>query len=212
MGVKMEDYLTGFVGSTATIESKKWGTLLVESASFTPALDGDLIIHVGRPFEQNEPIVRLHSICTFSEIFQSDLCDCGEQLELAMARLKHEGHGLLFYLRFEARGVGLAAKVKATDLEVKGMDTYSSRVAVGVPPENRQFTEIGKYLYDRGVRRVRLLTNNPLKIAGIADAGIVVTPEPLIVVDPNEKVRDLLNTKAQKFNHNLPGYGDKKDS
>lgn len=200
------NYLTGFLGSTTTLQSKIWGALTVEAASFTSAVDGDLVVHVGSPFEQPAPLVRIHSICTFSEVFDSDMCDCAEQLHMAMGRMVAEGHGLLFYLRFEARGAGLAAKVKATALEVEGMDTYDSRVAVGVEPESRDFSAVGRYLSGRGLKRVKLLTNNPKKVDDIARAGVEVIREPLVVDHPNEKVRQLLETKARRFQHLLPGF------
>ncbi len=200
------DYLKRFIGTSTILHSKKWGSLTFEVASFSPAIDGDLVIHIGNPFEQKEPLVRIHSVCVFSEVFGSDMCDCGEQLHIAMDRLTSEGHGLLFYLRFEARGVGLAAKVKATSLEVAGVDTYNSRLDIGVSPEARDFTPIGKYLFRHGVKRVRLLTNNPLKVDGLIKEGITVTKEPLIVSNPGEKVRQLLQTKARMFGHDLPEY------
>lgn len=198
------DYLNRFLGSRATFPSKAWGLLTVESASFTPATDGDLVVIVGNPFSQPQPLVRIHSECVFSEVFQSVLCDCAEQLQLAMDRLTHEGHGFLFYLRFDGRGEGLAAKVQATALEVSGIDTYESRLHIGVNPDSRRYSEIGAYLVGRGVQSVRLLTNNPSKIRDIEDAGIVVASEPLYVSDPNPHVRRLYRSKAQKFMHNLP--------
>jgi 3,4-dihydroxy 2-butanone 4-phosphate synthase/GTP cyclohydrolase II len=121
-----------------------------------------------------------------------------------MTRLTSEGHGILFYLRFDGRGAGLAAKVKATALEVSGVDTYDSRVSIGVSPEARHFTAIGQYLIANGVTRVRLLTNNPLKVEELMGAGISVEGQPLLVEDPNEKVRQLYKTKATKFQHDIP--------
>ncbi|HEX9988357.1 MAG TPA: hypothetical protein VGE45_07760 [Chloroflexia bacterium] len=197
------NYLERFIGATAPIQSKRWGPLLMEVASFTPATDGDLVVHIGKPFEQPNPLIRIHSECVFSEVFNSDLCECADQLMMAMERLVSEGHGLLFYLRFDGRGAGLAAKVAATKLEVEGMDTYDSRVAIGVAPEGRDFRAIGEYLHSRGINQVRLLTNNPVKVAGLLEEGITVTREPLVVADQTEKVRKLLETKASRFGHQL---------
>jgi GTP cyclohydrolase II len=198
------DYLKRFIGSKATFPSRAWGLLTVESASFTPATDGDLIVIVGNPFGQPQPLVRIHSECVFSEVFQSELCDCAEQLHLAMGRLTQEGHGLLFYLRFDGRGEGLAAKVQATALEVSGIDTYESRLRIGVHPDSRRYSAIGAYLVERGVHSVRLLTNNPRKAQDVEDAGLAVATEPLYVSDPNAHVRKLYRSKSKRFMHSLP--------
>src|SRR4030066_541725 len=95
-------------------------------------------------------LVRIHSECVFAEAFDSALCDCGDQLHMALSMIKNEGHGLLFYLRLDGRGIGLSAKVMATSLEVNGGDTYESRVQLNLSPEARSFDIIGKYLNERG--------------------------------------------------------------
>lgn len=197
------NYLEKFLGSRATITSRTWGELTVEAASFTPASDGDLVVIIGDPFRQEIPLVRIHSECVFAEVFDSDLCDCADQLKLAMNQLIHNKHGLLFYLRFDGRGAGLAAKVKATALEIQGVDTYESRVHIGVPPEGRDFKKIGEYLKQHGFSKIRLLTNNPIKGENLNQVGLIVDYEPLIVENPSEKVRKLYKTKAEKFNHKI---------
>lgn len=142
----------------------------------------------------------------FAEVLDSELCDCADQLRLALCRFTREGHGLLVYLRLDGRGAGLAAKVRATELEVRGVDTFDSREAIGVRPESRDFSAIGAYLWDRGLRRIRLLTNNPDKARAIRAAGVEVTMEPLIVHDASAAVKRLLETKVRKFGHQIPGY------
>ena len=198
------DYIKKFLEAKATITSSKWGFLTMEAASFTPAVDGDLIVHLGKPLEQNEPLVRIHSECLFGDVFHSTFCDCGRQLEMALDRMHHEGNGLLFYLRFDGRGAGLAAKVSATALEVAGTDTYESRMAIGVPPEGRDFTGIARYLQGKGIHKIRLLTNNPQKSEDLSRNGIEVDVIPLLIESPDEDVRRLYRTKALKFHHSIP--------
>lgn len=140
----------------------------------------------------------------FAEVFDSDFCDCADQLFLAMKKLKDEGNGILFYLRFDGRGAGLAAKVAATALEMQGMDTYESRVTIGVPPEGRDFSKIAQYLLGKNINKVRLLTNNPTKGKYLIENGIKVKYEPLLVADPNENVKNLYRTKATRFGHFIP--------
>src|SRR5687767_12623423 len=128
-------YKRGFLGSVAKLNSRRWGPMSFEAIALTDAVDGDLVVHIGDPLIEARPLVRIHSICTFSEVFDSDSCECAAQLHMALDRMVSEGHGLIFYLRMEGRGIGLAAKTCATVLEVTGVDTYDSRVAIGVPPE-----------------------------------------------------------------------------
>ncbi|MFA6925290.1 MAG: hypothetical protein WC223_13675 [Bacteroidales bacterium] len=198
------DYIKKYLGAKTDIESRTWGKLNIEVVSFTPASDGDLVVIIGNPYDEDIPLVRIHSECVFAQAFDSNLCDCADQLKLAMDRLVAEGNGILVYLRFDGRGAGLAAKVKATSLEVKGIDTYESRLEIGVKPEGRDFYSIGKYLSKKGLKKVRLLTNNPTKSEGIEKAGILVVNEPLLVSNPSINVRKLYETKAHKFHHNIP--------
>lgn len=192
-----------FIGAKASFESKKWGKLTVESQSFTPATDGDLVVFVGDNIDLSKPLVRIHSECVFAETFASNFCDCAEQLDLAMDYILKNGGGIVFYLRFDGRGAGLSAKVKATALETQGYDTYESRKMIGVEPEGRDFKRIAKYLKDNGMTDIRLLTNNPDKIEGLRKYGINVTPEPLIVDSDNTNIKRLYETKAEKFGHHI---------
>jgi GTP cyclohydrolase II len=114
-----------------------------------------------------------------------------------------EGGGLLFYLRMDGRGAGLAAKVAATSLEVEGMDTWRSRVHLGVNPDSRSFTPIGKYLAQRNYKAVRLLTNNPIKVRDLASEGISVQTLGIAVPHPNQQVLSLYRTKVNQFGHSI---------
>lgn len=158
----------------------------------------------GNPFESTRPLVRIHSECVFAEVLDSSLCDCADQLTMALQSLAASRAGILFYLRVDGRGAGLAAKVAATRLEVEGMDTWDSRVAIGVAPEGRSFTAAGELLYLRGIRAIALLTNNPEKARDLAAAGIDVDRRALFVEQAAPEVRSLYQTKAMKFGHAIP--------
>jgi GTP cyclohydrolase II len=199
----MPDTYKRFVGASSRLPSRTWGELSVTSIDFTDAVDGDLMVVIGEPDRVERPLVRVHSECVFAEVFDSALCDCADQLHMALARIRKEGHGVLFYLRLDGRGAGLAAKVRATALEINGMDTYDSRVHIGVAPESRSFTKIGEKLLGMGLRRIRLMTNNPGKAADLRAAGIEVVVEALKVEDGDENIRRLYATKAQRFGHTL---------
>jgi len=192
------------MGSQVRLKSRTWGTLAFEAVKLSPAIDGDLAVYVGEPFKQDSPLVRIHSECVFAEAFDSALCDCADQFKLAMRRLCEEGHGILFYLRLDGRGAGLASKVKATALEVRGVDTFESRVAIGVKPESRDFRPVADFLKSKNVSSVRLLTNNPDKAGDLRKSGIKTTTEPLVVRNPTKLVRRLYETKRSKFGHSIP--------
>jgi len=173
----------------------------MESQFFSKASDGDLVASFGKPFEAEKPLVRIHSECVFAEVFDSKICDCAEQLHVAMQLLNESKRGILFYLRFDGRGAGLSAKVAATALEIAGVDTYDSRVAIGVDPEGRTFEAIGEFLKAKGVKAIELLTNNPMKKEGVESAGIVVNVSPLKVSPRSPEMEHLLLTKKQRFGH-----------
>lgn len=198
----MKAYLEGRIGETTTLPTTRWGDLVVEVDSLTDAVDGDLVVTVpGRhPSSSSPPLARIHSECVFGEVFGSVLCDCAEQFDMAMTRLSEEG-GLLFYLRLDGRGEGLAAKVAATRLEVAGADTWDSRIAVGATPESRSFDTVAQHLLRKGISSVRLLTNNPDKIQSLEHAGVSVQREPLIVANRSLEVQKLYDTKVNKFGH-----------
>ncbi|WP_442929332.1 GTP cyclohydrolase II RibA [Micromonospora sp. WMMC273] len=193
-----------FAGFSATIPTATWGKLEVEAAFLSGAVDGDLVIWFGEGRSMEWPLVRIHSECVFGEVLSSLLCDCSDQLLLAMKRLRQEG-GALVYLRMDGRGAGLAAKVAATALELQGTDTWDSRTAIGVEPEGRDFQPVAKYLKAVGVEKIRLLTNNPEKVMHLARRGLTVEREPLVVSKPNENVRRLYKTKSERFGHLING-------
>ena len=118
-----------------------------------------------------------------------------------MERLVKEQNGILFYLRFDGRGAGLSAKVAATRFEKEGLDTFESRVKIGVEPEGRDFKIIGQFLLNKGYKKVILLTNNPNKRTDLVQSGLEVEIEALVIKNPNENVKKLYATKAAKFNH-----------
>ena len=195
----MNQEIKKFAGAKTKLPTWQLGELEIESQFFSKASDGDLIVSFGKPFESAKPLVRIHSECVFAEVFDSKICDCAEQLHEAMRLLRDSNRGILFYLRIDGRGAGLSAKVAATALEIKGVDTYDSRVTIGVDPEGRSFEEIGKYLKSRGVAAIELLTNNPVKREGIQITGISVDVLPLKISPRTPEIEHLLSTKKQKF-------------
>ena len=150
----------------------------------------------GRPV-----LARVHSECFTGDVLGSERCDCGPQLHAAMDMVAREGRGVVLYMRQEGRGIGLAAKLHAYRKQEEGMDTVEANIALGFKPDLRDYGEGAQILAALGVRRLRLLTNNPRKIAGLEGYGLEIAERVPIVIPPNEHDRRYLDTKREKMGH-----------
>ncbi|HEU5014148.1 MAG TPA: GTP cyclohydrolase II [Roseiflexaceae bacterium] len=157
------------------------------------------------PIDDGVPLVRLHSECLTGDVFGSARCDCGEQLDYSMRLLQQEGRGVLLYLRQEGRGIGLANKIRAYALQEQGLDTVDANRALGLPDDMRDYHEAADILHDLHVQRVRLLTNNPAKIHGLARYGIAVIERVPLHIAPNAVNERYLRTKQERMGHLLNG-------
>ena len=158
----------------------------------------------GKPIVHEEPVlVRVHSECLTGDIFGSERCDCGPQLSAAMRMIEKEGKGALVYLRQEGRGIGLANKLHAYALQEKGLDTVEANQRLGLPVDKRDYGIGSQILRDLGLRKIRIMTNNPKKIYGIEGYGLSVVEEVPIRIEPGEHNRGYLETKKAKMGHRL---------
>jgi len=149
------------------------------------------------------PLIRLHSECLTGDVFGSMRCDCGEQLQNAMAAIGERGHGALLYLRQEGRGIGLGNKIKAYALQDKGLDTVDANVELGFPADARQYDVAADMLRDVGVSSVDLMTNNPAKIEALTSLGIGVAKRVPLIVAAKQANEQYLHTKADRMGHQL---------
>ncbi len=172
----------------------------------------NLALILGDVADQEEVLVRLHSECFTGDVLGSLRCDCGDQLRRAMAMIAAEGSGVLLYLRQEGRGIGLADKLRAYNLQDQGYDTVDANLLLGHQPDERDYSLAALMLQDLGVRSVRLLTNNPTKIAGLQAAGMLVRNR--VPLEPNVTADNIfyLLTKVERMGHivhvdGAPGTG-----
>jgi 3,4-dihydroxy 2-butanone 4-phosphate synthase / GTP cyclohydrolase II len=152
---------------------------------------------------EEDVLVRVHSECLTGDVFHSLRCDCGEQLELALARIGSEERGVLLYMAQEGRGIGLLNKLKAYELQENGLDTVEANLELGFAADMREYGIGNQILADLGLSTIRILTNNPKKITGIEGFGLTVVEQVPIEVSPNEENRRYLETKRTKLGHRL---------
>ncbi|MCQ2367611.1 MAG: bifunctional 3,4-dihydroxy-2-butanone-4-phosphate synthase/GTP cyclohydrolase II [Kiritimatiellae bacterium] len=146
-------------------------------------------------------LVRVHSECFTGDVLGSERCDCGPQLHTAMEMIEKEGRGAVLYMRQEGRGIGLANKLHAYRKQEEGLDTVEANVALGFAPDLRDYGEGAQMLVDLGIKKVRLMTNNPCKIAGLDGYGIEITERVPIVIPANVHDHRYLSTKKEKMGH-----------
>jgi 3,4-dihydroxy 2-butanone 4-phosphate synthase/GTP cyclohydrolase II len=155
--------------------------------------------------DDGEPVlVRAHSECLTGDVFGSARCDCGEQLDDSLRYLRERGCGVLLYLRQEGRGIGLANKISAYALQERGLDTVEANHALGLPEDARDYRVAAEMLLDLGVRRVRLMTNNPAKIEGLERHGVEVVERVPLRISPSPSNLGYLRTKREKMGHLFP--------
>jgi 3,4-dihydroxy 2-butanone 4-phosphate synthase/GTP cyclohydrolase II len=154
--------------------------------------------------EIDEPVlVRVHSECLTGDVFGSLRCDCGQQLETALAKIKEAGRGVLLYMRQEGRGIGLMNKIKAYALQEHGRDTVEANVELGFEPDERNYGIGAQILFDLGVRSMRLMTNNPKKYLALEGYGLSIVERVSIECVPTEENFRYLEAKRDKMGHLL---------
>jgi 3,4-dihydroxy 2-butanone 4-phosphate synthase / GTP cyclohydrolase II len=189
------------------------------SSAQLPTVFGDFTAHVYRSKLDNSEhlalvkgdlkdgtniLVRVHSECETGDIFGSLRCDCGPQLHAALEAIDEAGQGVLVYMHgHEGRGIGLANKLKAYQLQDEGMDTVEANLAQGLPVDSRDYGTGAQILFDLGVRSMRLLTNNPAKRAGLVGFGLEIVDRIGLHIAPNAHNADYLNTKRDRMGHTL---------
>lgn len=173
---------------------------------YESALDGHqhFVLIKGPLAAKTSILVRVHSECLTGDVFGSRRCDCGQQLKLAMQQIEKEGSGIIIYLRgHEGRGIGLGHKVNAYNLQDRGKDTVEANELLGLPVDSREYGVGAQILADLGVKKLRLLTNNPAKYTGLAGYDLEIVERVPLQSEPNEDNRHYLKTKKEKLGHQI---------
>ena len=175
------------------------------AVGYRSILDGKhhLALVKGEVNGAQDVLVRVHSECLTGDVFGSQRCDCGDQLQAAMRMIAAEGTGVLLYIAQEGRGIGLLNKLRAYELQDQGMDTVEANIALGFPPDLRDYGIGAQILVDLGLTTIRLLTNNPKKIVGLGGYGLSVIDRVAIEMDPVDDNVQYLRTKRDKMGHVL---------
>jgi 3,4-dihydroxy 2-butanone 4-phosphate synthase/GTP cyclohydrolase II len=177
-----------------------------QAFAYENTVDGEehLALAMGGPFESDEAVlVRVHSECLTGDALGSLRCDCGQQLHAALQAIAEEGRGVLLYMRQEGRGIGLLKKVCAYELQDQGLDTVEANEQLGFPADLRDYGIGAQILYDLGVRKLRLLTNNPRKIVGLEGHSLQVVERVPIEIPPTPANQEYLRAKKEKLGHML---------
>jgi 3,4-dihydroxy 2-butanone 4-phosphate synthase/GTP cyclohydrolase II len=177
-----------------------------EMSVYTDLLDQKehVALRMGEIDPKKPTLVRVHSECITGDAFGSLHCDCGEQLQIAMERIAREKNGVIVYLRQEGRGIGLTNKIKAYALQHLGLDTVDANLALGLPDDQREYGVGAQILQDLGVRKMRILTNNPKKIVGLRGYGLSIVGQiPIEITPKGERQKKYLMTKKKRMNHRL---------
>lgn len=160
------------------------------------------MIHADFDLKQQPILTRIHSECMTGDVFHSKRCDCGEQLNFAMKKAAEEG-GIVIYLRQEGRGIGLINKLKAYQLQDKGLNTAEANLHLGFDADARNYNDAITILNDLGISKIHLLTNNPLKMDAFAESGIDVVSRQPIIIEPKAENEFYLDTKRDLMGHLL---------
>jgi GTP cyclohydrolase II len=196
--------LLGVRQTAATTLPTKWGVFQMLGFECDRGRgETAVVLALGNLDSCAAPLLRIHSQCLTGDALGSLRCDCGDQLQLAMRTIAHEGYGLLIYEHQEGRGIGLMGKLRAYGLQDHGMDTIAANEALGFAPDCRDFLLPVEILHYLGIRRVRLLSNNPDKRRALTERGIEVVDRIPCETPPNAWALSYLQTKKERMGHLL---------
>jgi 3,4-dihydroxy 2-butanone 4-phosphate synthase/GTP cyclohydrolase II len=181
----------------------EWGDFRVAAYRSLNSDEEFVVLFKGEMRRNTPTLVRIHSQCLTGDVFGSTKCDCGRQLHQTMQMINQEGRGAIVYQQQEGRGIGIVNKIRAYALQDQGADTVEANVKLGLEVDLREYKQCAEILYDLGLCKVRVISNNPLKLRAIEEAGLEIVERVSIEVDATENAAGYLRTKKEKLGHLL---------
>ncbi|HEX5875116.1 MAG TPA: GTP cyclohydrolase II [Pyrinomonadaceae bacterium] len=181
----------------------EWGDFQIAAYRSLTTKEEFVVLFKGEMKRDEPTLVRIHSQCLTGDVFGSTKCDCGRQLHQTMQMIQQEGRGAVVYQQQEGRGIGIVNKIRAYALQDQGADTVEANVRLGLAVDLRDYRQCAEILYDLGLCSVKVISNNPLKIRALEEAGLKIVERVSIEVDPSEESAKYLRTKKEKLGHLL---------
>lgn len=181
----------------------EWGDFRVAAYRSLTSDEEYVVLFKGEMRRDVPTLVRIHSQCLTGDVFGSTKCDCGEQLHRTMQMINEEGRGAIVYQQQEGRGIGILNKIRAYALQDEGADTVEANVRLGLEVDLRDYKQCAEILYDLGLCKVKVISNNPLKLRALEEAGLKIVERISIEVDATEDAAGYLRTKKEKLGHLL---------
>jgi len=204
VGTCCDDVTTGTVEQVAVANlPTEWGDFRIAAYRSLTTDEEFVVLFKGEMSRDVPTLVRIHSQCLTGDVFASKKCDCGRQLHKTMQMINQEGRGAIVYQQQEGRGIGIVNKIRAYALQDQGADTVEANVKLGLEVDLREYRQCAEILYDLGLCKVRVISNNPLKLRAIEESGLKIVERVSIEVDATEDAADYLRTKKEKLGHLL---------
>ena len=188
--------------ATASLPTE-WGDFQIAGYRSLTSNEEFVVLYKGKMDRDVPTLVRIHSQCLTGDVFGSTKCDCGRQLHETMKMINHEGRGAIVYQQQEGRGIGILNKIRAYALQDQGADTVEANEQLGLAVDSREYKQCAEILFDLGLCKVRVISNNPLKLQALEEAGLKIVERVSIEVDSEEDAAEYLRTKKEKLGHLL---------
>jgi len=181
----------------------EWGDFQIAAYRSLTTQEEFVVLYKGEMSRDVPTLVRIHSQCLTGDVFGSTKCDCGKQLHRTMQMIEQEGRGAIVYQQQEGRGIGIVNKIRAYALQDQGADTVEANEQLGLAVDLRDYRQCAEILFDLGLCKVKVISNNPLKLRALEEAGLKIVERVSIEVDATEDAADYLRTKKEKLGHLL---------
>ena len=207
-----ENSSAGCIGEAAQLSVERvavanlpteWGEFSIAGYRSLTSREEFVALFLGEMRREIPTLVRIHSQCLTGDVFGSTKCDCGPQLHKTMQMIQEEGRGAIVYQQQEGRGIGIINKIRAYALQDQGADTVEANEQLGLAVDLRDYRQCAEILFDLGLCKVRVISNNPLKLQALEEAGLQIVERVSIQVEPTERAEGYLRTKKEKLGHLL---------